>query len=263
MRVALGVEYDGSGYVGWQRQKTGRGVQALVEKAISSVANEAVKCVCAGRTDAGVHAAAQVVHFDTSAERSTRGWLLGVNTHLPGDININWAHLVDDEFHARFTAESRSYRYLILNRVTRSALYRQRAWWVYESLDENLMQQAANMLLGRHDFSAFRAAGCQASTPEREVMAFNLQRQGDWLALTITANAFLQHMVRNITGTLVAIGRGEQPPEWAGEVLHSRDRKKGGIAAPPYGLTLTGISYPERFGIPDSVDQRLVLWPNP
>ena len=237
-------------------------MQELVEKAISSVANESVECFCAGRTDSGVHASGQVIHFDTSAERSTRGWLLGVNSELPGDININWAQVVDDQFHARFSAESRSYRYLMLNRLARSALHRQRAWWIYESLDENQMQQAADMLLGRHDFSAFRAAGCQASTPEREVMAIKVQRQGDWLALTITANAFLQHMVRNITGTLVAIGSGEQPLEWAGEVLRSRDRKKGGIAAPPHGLTLTGVRYPERFGIPDTGDRQLVLWPN-
>ena len=237
-------------------------MQELVEKAISSVANESVECFCAGRTDSGVHASGQVIHFDTSAERSTRGWLLGVNSELPGDININWAQVVDDQFHARFSAESRSYRYLMLNRLARSALHRQRAWWIYESLDENQMQQAADMLLGRHDFSAFRATGCQASTPEREVMAIKVQRQGDWLALTITANAFLQHMVRNITGTLVAIGSGEQPLEWAGEVLRSRDRKKGGIAAPPHGLTLTGVRYPERFGIPDTGDRQLVLWPN-
>lgn len=261
MRVALGVEYDGSGYVGWQRQKTGTGVQALVEKAISAVADEPVECFCAGRTDAGVHASGQVIHFDTAAERSTRGWLLGVNSGLPSDININWAHIVHDEFHARFSAVSRSYRYLILNRPARSALHRQRAWWVYEPLDENLMQQAASTLLGRHDFSAFRAAGCQASTPERDVMAIDVRRRDDWIVFTITANAFLQHMVRNITGTLVAIGRGEQSTEWLGEVLRIRDRKEGGIAAPPHGLTLTAVSYPERFGIPDSGNGQLALWP--
>ncbi len=250
MRIALGIEYDGTAYNGWQRQKTGIGVQTLVEAAITTVADEPVASVCAGRTDTGVHASAQVVHFDSSADRSRSGWLLGVNANLPDDINVTWAAIVDDEFHARFSATSRSYRYLILNRRVRSALHRHRAWWVYESLDEQAMQQAADYLRGAHDFSAFRAASCQASTPNREISTLQVSRSGDWLALTVTANAFLQHMVRNIAGLLVAIGRGEKEPAWAKSVLESRDRTEGGVAAPAHGLTLIDVTYPERFGIP-------------
>ena len=250
MRVALGIEYDGTAYNGWQRQKTGSGVQILVEEAISGVADEPVAAICAGRTDTGVHATAQVVHFDSSAERSRRNWLLGVNTGLPDDINANWAALVDDKFHARFSATSRTYRYLILNRPVRSALHRHRAWWVYEALDEQAMQQAAEYLLGAHDFSAFRAAGCRASTPNREINYLQVSRSGDWLAITVTANAFLQHMVRNITGLLVAIGKGDEDPAWAKSVLQSCDRTEGGVAAPPHGLTLINVAYPEQFNIP-------------
>ena len=250
MRVALGIEYDGTAYVGWQRQRSGTGVQEVVEKAVAMVANEAVESFCAGRTDTGVHAAGQVVHFDTKASRSNRGWLLGINSNLPEDINATWAQVVHDEFHARFSALSRTYRYLILNRLARSALYSRRAWWVHESLDATQMQQAGESLLGTHDFSAFRAAGCQASTAVREVTNITVVRSGEWLILTVTANAFLQHMVRNIAGTLVAIGNGERPVAWMGEVLQSRDRNAAGITAPPHGLTLLGVDYPPHFGIP-------------
>jgi len=252
MRVALGIEYDGTGYVGWQRQKTGTGVQELVEQTLSKVADESVAVVCAGRTDTGVHATGQIIHFDTAAERTERGWLLGANSNLPDDINVTWAALVDDEFHARFSATLRTYRYLILNRDYRSALNRHRAWWVYEPLEESAMQQAATQLIGKHDFSAFRAAGCQASTPVREMRELSVERSGNWITITVKANAFLRHMVRNITGTLVAIGRGEQEPSWAKSVMDTRDRTKGGIAAPPHGLTLTGVEYPARFELPQN-----------
>lgn len=252
MRVALGIEYDGTAYVGWQRQKSGIGVQALVEQSLSQIANEPIAVVCAGRTDTGVHATGQVVHFDTVAERSERAWLLGANSNLPDDINVSWAAPVSDEFHARFSATRRSYRYLILNRPYRSALSRHRAWWVHEQLEEHAMQLAAAYLVGRHDFSAFRAAGCQASTPVRNVSELTVERQGCWIAITVSANAFLQHMVRNITGTLVAIGRGEQPPEWAQSILDNRDRAKGGIAAPPHGLTLVAVHYPDAFNVPQN-----------
>lgn len=254
MRVALGIEYDGTAYNGWQRQKTGIGIQALVEEAISSVADEPVEVVCAGRTDTGVHASAQVVHFDSSAERSSRGWLLGINSGLPDDINANWAVFVDGDFHARFSATSRSYRYLILNRLVRSALYRNRAWWVYEPLDEQAMLEASGHLLGKHDFSAFRAAGCQASTPIREILSLQVSRSGDWLTVTITANAFLQHMVRNITGLLATIGKGDKELTWAKSVLESRDRKEGAVAAPPHGLTLIDVEYPADYKIPKRTD---------
>lgn len=228
-------------------------MQQRLEEALARVANEAVDVVCAGRTDTGVHASGQVVHFDTSSERSRRGWLLGANSNLPDDINVAWVHRVDDAFHARFSATARSYRYRILNRLQRSALHRDRAWWVYQPLDAGAMHQAAQRLMGRHDFSAFRAAGCQASTPVREVMDIAVRREGDWLTLDVTANAFLQHMVRNITGTLTTIGLGEQAVRWAAEVLESKDRKAGGVAAPPHGLTLVSVDYPSSFGVPDAV----------
>lgn len=259
MRIALGVEYDGSAYVGWQRQTSGTGVQALVENALTTVANESIATICAGRTDAGVHASAQVVHFDTTAERAGRAWLLGVNAGLPDDINATWARQVNDGFHARFSATSRTYRYLIFNRPARSALNNRRAWWVHEKLDARPMQEAAGLLVGKHDFSAFRAAGCQASTPVREIEIMTLQRIGDWLQLHVTANAFLQHMVRNIAGTLVEIGKGARSAEWAGEVLACRDRRQSGMAAPPHGLTLIGVSYPAEFSIPDGTDSGLVI----
>ena len=253
VRVALGIEYDGTAYNGWQRQKTGTGVQALVEEAITGVADETIEVVCAGRTDTGVHASAQVVHFDCSAERTQRNWLLGVNTSLPGDINANWAVFVDDEFHARFSATCRTYRYLLLNRRVRSALQRNRAWWIREPLDEKAMHEAAKHLFGEHDFSAFRAAGCRAATPNRQIKSLQVIRNGDWLAVTITANAFLQHMVRNITGLLATIGKGDREPAWAKSVLESRDRTQGDVAAPPHGLTLIDVQYPERFGLPKNV----------
>jgi tRNA pseudouridine38-40 synthase len=250
MRIALGIEYDGTDYVGWQRQKSGIGVQERVEDAIRQVANHSTEVVCAGRTDAGVHAAGQVAHFDTSAERTMRGWLLGINSNLPDDINATWVQVVDDEFHARFTAEARSYRYLILNRLVRSALFRKRAWWVHEPLDVARMAEAGSFLLGEHDFSAFRAAGCQASTAIREVTHLTVERRGDWIVIDVTANAFLQHMVRNITGTLVAIGRGDEEPQWARDILAGADRTAAGAAAPPHGLTFMRVHYPESFGVP-------------
>ncbi len=250
MRIALGIEYDGTSYNGWQRQKNGIGVQQRLEEALSLVANETVEVHCAGRTDTGVHASGQVAHFDTQADRSERGWLLGANTNLPPDINVSWVRRVGDDFHARFSATARSYRYRILNRLQRSALHRHRAWWVHQPLDEQRMHEAAQQLLGEHDFSAFRAAGCQANSAAREVTRVAVTRRGDWLTLRITANAFLMHMVRNITGTLVAIGQGEQAVGWLAEVLESRDRTLGGITAPAQGLTLVGVEYPEAWGIP-------------
>ncbi len=252
MRIALGIEYDGTSYNGWQRQKSGLGVQQRLEEALSLVADEPIDVTCAGRTDTGVHASGQVVHLDTVAERSDRGWLLGANSNLPDDISVSWVRRVDDDFHARFSATGRSYRYRILNRLQRSALHRQRAWWVHQPLDETRMNEAAQRLVGEHDFSAFRAAGCQAGSATREVTHIGLTRDGDWITLQISANAFLMHMVRNITGTLAAIGQGEQPIEWVTEVLESGDRTVGGVTAPPQGLTLVAVEYPPRFGVPSS-----------
>lgn len=252
MRVAFGLEYDGANYVGWQRQKTGVGVQTLVEAAISKVANHPVQSVCAGRTDAGVHASAQVVHVETDVQRAARNWVLGINSNLPNDISVAWATHVNDEFHARFSAIARTYRYVILNQPVRSALANRRAWWVHEPLDESVMQTAAEQLLGRHDFSAYRAAGCQANTPIREIYDMSVTRHEGWISITVKANAYLQHMVRNITGVLVAIGTGAKRSSWAKKVLESRDRTAGGVAAPPHGLTLIAVEYPSQFGIPEN-----------
>nr|WP_330385154.1 tRNA pseudouridine(38-40) synthase TruA [Woeseia oceani] len=259
MRIAMGIEYDGTAYNGWQRQRTGLGVQELVEKALSKVANEAIETTCAGRTDTGVHATGQVVHFDTSAERESRGWLLGANSSLPNDVNVVWVQAVSDDFHARYTATGRRYRYLILNRLVRSSLFRHRAWWVYRPLDVARMSAAALQLIGEHDFSAFRAAGCQARTAVREVSSLRIHRHSDWLMIDIAANAFLQHMVRNISGLLVEIGTGDRDPAWATEVLESRDRTCGGVAAPAHGLSLVGVEYPAEFGLP--VPPTPVLFP--
>ena len=257
MRIAIGLEYDGTAYNGWQRQRTGHGVQACVEQALETVANHPVEVVCAGRTDTGVHASGQVAHFDTGSEREPRSWLLGANSNLPDDVNLTWTQAVNDEFHARYSAVSRSYRYLLLNRLQRSALFRHRAWWVHADLDAPRMHRAAQALVGEHDFSAFRAAGCQAKTPMRNIQSISVTRNSDWLAVEVTANAFLMHMVRNITGTLVAIGCGEEGEAWAGEILDSRDRTRAGVAAPPHGLTLTDVSYPAEFELPANPNLKL------
>ncbi|MGB5740588.1 MAG: tRNA pseudouridine(38-40) synthase TruA [Woeseia sp.] len=250
MRLAMGIEYDGTSYNGWQRQRVGHGVQAVLEKALTIVANEAIEVFCAGRTDTGVHATAQVVHFDTNAMRGERGWLLGANSNLPDDVNVCWVRPVPDTFHARYSANARSYRYLILNRLVRSSLLRHRAWWVHSPLNVQRMQQAAHLLLGEHDFSAFRAAGCQARSTVREITELTVERHAEWLTITVTANAFLQHMVRNISGLLVAVGAGDRPPVWAGEVLASLDRTQGGVTAPAHGLTLIDVSYPDSIELP-------------
>jgi tRNA pseudouridine38-40 synthase len=249
MRIAIGIEYDGTAYNGWQRQTSGVGIQERLEEALSRVADHPVDAVCAGRTDTGVHATGQVAHFDTTSDRTPRGWLLGTNSNLPEDICVSWVRPVVDDFHARYSATSRSYEYRILNRLQRSALHRHRAWWVHEPLDARRMAEAGRPLIGKHDFSAFRAAGCQSSTPVREITALSVVRDGDWLTISVTANAFLQHMVRNIVGTLAAIGRGDEAPGWAAEVLESRDRTRAGMAAPPQGLTLVAVTYPPGFGI--------------
>ena len=250
MRIAFGIEYDGAAYVGWQKQKSGLGVQTVVEKALSRVANEEVATTCAGRTDTGVHASCQVVHIDTTAERTVRNWILGTNSNLPDDVSVSWAKPVEPDFHARFSATSRSYRYLIHNRPIRSGLWHRSAWWVHESLDVALMHRAALSLRGKHDFSAFRAAGCQAKSPVREILDIGVREANAVIGISVTANAFLQHMVRNLTGVLVAIGKGQKDATWINEVLASRDREAGGIAAPPHGLTLVDVQYPAKFEIP-------------
>jgi tRNA pseudouridine38-40 synthase len=250
MRIALGLEYDGSHYQGWQRQSNAVSVQAAAEEAISRVADHAVQLVCAGRTDAGVHATAQVAHFDTTASRDSRAWILGSNSNLPPHVSVLWAREVDENFHARFKAEWRSYRYIILNRFTRPSLHGRYATWWHRPLDVERMQVAAQPLLGEHDFSAFRASECQAKTPVKTLHELKLMRSGDWIYMDVRANGFLHHMVRNIAGVLLLVGAAEQPLEWPRQVLESRKRELGGITAPPNGLYLTGVGYPRVFNIP-------------
>ena len=254
MRIALGLEYDGTDFVGWQKQRDGRSVQELLGLAIASVADHPIIVAGSGRTDAGVHALQQVAHFDSDADRDDRQWLLGINSNLPPDIAVQWVRRVDDGFDARRSAVWRRYRYLVLQRQVRSALVNRRTWWIRESLDCSAMTAAAVFWLGENDFSAFRAAGCQSSTPMRRLMDVSIAPRDGIIALEFRANAFLQHMVRNFVGVLVKIGSGAKPPDWAGQVLASLDRTQGGVAAPPQGLTLMEVGYPENLGLPVPVD---------
>lgn len=249
-RIALGLEYDGSAFAGWQWQKDLRNVQACVEEAVGKVAAEPVAVHCSGRTDAGVHALEQVAHFDTRAERPLRSWIMGVNSNLPDDVRVLWAREVAPDFHARFSAIARFYRYVILNRPMKSALSPNQVTWCFNPLDENRMQQAANHLIGHHDFSSFRAQGCQSKSPCRLMYFIQVRREEDRVIIEISANAFLHHMVRNIAGVLMEIGMGKKPPEWALELLQLRDRKQASVTAPSDGLYLGGVFYPPQFGLP-------------
>jgi tRNA pseudouridine38-40 synthase len=221
----------------------------VVEKALSKVANHQINSICAGRTDTGVHARSQVIHFDTITERDNYGWLAGVNSNLPPDINITWVKNVNNDFHARFSASKRKYSYKILNQKTRSSLSRNYFWWVYDELDVNQMQSGAKYLIGKHDFTSFRATSCQASSPIREIFDIQIQKNDEGLRITLTANAYLQRMVRNIVGALVQIGKQEKDAKWMHDVLKGRDRKLAGIAAPAHGLTLLAVKYPNEFDI--------------
>jgi tRNA pseudouridine38-40 synthase len=258
-RIALGVEYDGTDFAGWQIQNEQRTVQGCLTKAISLVANQAVKTVAAGRTDSGVHALHQVVHFDTDAIRDQRNWILGLNTNLPSDMNVVWAHPVDDSFSARFSAIKRAYRYVILNRVSRSSLSAHRMSWYFQRLDESLMQSAADLLVGHHDFSAFRAKDCQAKSPFKTIDAITVTRHDDCIAIDVIGQSFLHHMVRNIVGVLVPIGEGSRPVSWAQEVLESRNRAQGGVTSPPEGLYFVNVTYPEHYALP-TVSTFPVVW---
>jgi tRNA pseudouridine38-40 synthase len=253
-RIALGVEYDGGGYSGWQLQHHADTVQARLEAAVAQVAAAPVRVHCAGRTDAGVHALAQVVHFDTTAERSPRSWVLGCNSKLPDDIAVRWAQEVAPDFHARFSATGRHYRYLILCRPTRSALWRGRSVWTHKRLELAPMRTAGALLVGRHDFTSFRALACQAKSPVRTVRYLTLRGEGELIRLDIGADGFLHHMVRNIAGVLMAVGAGEAPVDWAAELLARRSRAEGGVTAPPQGLYLSAVDYPERFRLPTGDD---------
>jgi tRNA pseudouridine38-40 synthase len=253
-RVALCLSYNGSQYYGWQSQKNDLPtVQSHVERAASLVANEKISVVCAGRTDKSVHSSYQVVHFETSAIRDARSWVFGCNTHLPKDISVSWAGTVADAFHARFSATSRRYNYVIYNHPIRPANFATELTWCHDQLNVNKMHEAAQSLVGEHDFTSFRAMGCQAKSPIRHLEFVNVTRYGNVILLDIKGNAFLHHMVRNIAGVLMAIGAAKQKVGWCSDVLAAKDRTKASVTASPNGLFLTQVDYPEKFKIPKSV----------
>lgn len=249
-RLAIGLEYDGTPFCGWQHQQHARSIQTEVEAALSRVADAPVAVAAAGRTDAGVHALGQVAHFDTGVLREDRAWLLGANSLLPPEIAIGWVRRVDATFDARYSARARTYHYLILDRPARPALRRDRVLWVRGALDVAAMQAAAPALLGEHDFSAFRAAGCQARSPMRDLQKLEVRRDGPLVVVECRANAFLHHMVRNLMGALVAVGEGRHPPQWIAQVLTGRDRRHAPATFAPDGLYLDGAQYEERFAVP-------------
>ncbi|MFO7705796.1 MAG: tRNA pseudouridine(38-40) synthase TruA [Halopseudomonas sp.] len=251
-RVAACVEYRGTAYRGWQRQQAGvKSVQETVEKALGRVANHPVNLFCAGRTDAGVHASCQIIHFETNADRTAFNWVHGANANLPADISLAWAEIVPKDFHARFSAVARRYRYVIYNDPIRPAHLAHEVTWNYRPLDIERMRRAAQPLVGEHDFTSYRALACQAKSPIKRVHHLRLQQFGRFIVIDIRANAFLHHMVRNIAGLLMQIGCGEKPVNWAGEVLEARCRREGGLTAPAYGLYLVDVTYPERFNLPE------------
>ncbi len=250
MRIALGVEYDGKPYCGWQSQAEGLTVQDTVQAALSQIAGAPISVIAAGRTDTGVHALEQVIHFDTTVERPLTAWVRGANALLPDSIAVRWAHPVPDEFHARFSAHGRSYRYLLINRPVRSAIHAGKAGWFHAPLDIEAMQTAAQYLLGEHDFSAFRASQCQAKSPVKYLNNIDIYQEGEMLVFELSANAFLHHMVRNIVGCLVYVGKGKYPPQWLAEVLESRERRLAAPTFAPDGLYLRRISYEAKWGLP-------------
>lgn len=248
-RYVLGVEYDGSAYAGWQWQTGKATVQSEVDKALSKIADQAVTVVCAGRTDAGVHALEQVVHFDCQTPRDLRAWVMGGNSYLPDDIRITWAQHAVADFHARYSAIARCYRYVILNRPMKSALLRSQATWCYQPLDEQKMHLAAQALIGEHDFSSFRAQSCQSQSPNRLMHFIDVYRQEQKVIIDICANAFLHHMVRNIAGVLMEIGMGRKPVDWTLALLALKNRSLAAMTAPPHGLHLAAVYYPPHYGI--------------
>lgn len=251
-RVAAIVEYHGANFHGWQRQKhhPEPTIQAALEDALSRVANEPIAVVCAGRTDAGVHASTQVIHFDTHAQRRPHNWMMGVNTYLPDGIALRWISDVDDSFHARFGATSRRYRYLIFNKEIKQGLMHDQLTWCRFQLDENKMHEAAQALKGEHDFTSYRAKDCQAKSPVRTIQDISVRRYGDIVMIEVQANAFLYHMIRNIAGVLMPIGMERKPIEWCRELLAQRNRALGGVTAPSAGLYFVGVEYPEQYQIP-------------
>ena len=258
MRIALGVEYDGHDYYGWQSQPGLKTIQGTLENALSVVANEPVEIICAGRTDTGVHATGQVIHFDTRAKRHLDAWIFGTNTRLPPSISIRWSRHVDHSFHARFKAVARRYRYVIFNHPVRPALLNTRTSWHYYPLDIERMRTAASFLIGEQDFSSFRSSKCNSNSPMRNITDFTIQRRGDLVIFEIEANAFLHHMVRNIAGTLMKIGGGFKEVAWMQEVLQAKSRQAAAETAPPGGLYLTTVRYPEPYLFPLS-DQLFLI----
>jgi len=248
-RIALGIEYDGGAYAGWQRQPHARAVQGVLELALGRVAGHEVELTAAGRTDAGVHALLQVAHFDTVATRPERAWTFGGTAAAPDDVTILWAREVPEHFHARYSALSRTYVYRIVNRRLRPALDRARACWIRRPLDEAAMHRAAQRLLGERDFSSFRAAECQSSTAMRRLMQADVERHGEMVQIRVRANAFLHHMVRNIAGSLLLVGTRQREEVWIEDVLAARDRTQAGPTAPPQGLYFAGVEYPPGFAL--------------
>jgi tRNA pseudouridine38-40 synthase len=254
MRYALGIEYDGAEFFGWQRQSHAPSVQQSVEKSLAIVANHPVTVICAGRTDTGVHARGQVVHFDSPSKRSQRQWMLGINSNLPDAVRVLWVQAVDDSFHARFSAFSRSYRYSIVNRWVCPAIGFSYFSWCRHELDTVRMHKAAQLLMGKHDFSAFQSSGCSAQHAVREVSSIAVSRQGDIVNIDITANAFLYHMVRNIVGSLIPVGRGKKPIQWFADVLEGMDRKLAGVTADSQGLCFMGVRYDTKYNLPEKAE---------
>jgi len=260
VRYAACIEYDGSNFSGWQAQKHAvRTVQTEVETSLSRVANEPISVITAGRTDAGVHATHQVIHFDSDAQRDEFAWCRGTNRFLPKDVRLLWVCEISSDFHARFSALNRSYRFIIHNQSIQSALFRRHVTPEFKSLNIDQMATAGSFLIGQHNFSSFRAAGCQAQSPVRTVQHFKLSNNGPWIWFDIRANAFLQHMVRNIAGCLIEIGSGKHDPEWVAELLQVKDRTKGGVTASANGLYLVGVDYPSEFELP-SASQLVSYW---
>lgn len=250
MRIALGVEYDGSGFSGWQSQLDVPTVQDALQQALSGIAGQPISVIAAGRTDTGVHGIEQVVHFDSNVLRPLTAWVRGANALLPSGVAVLWAQEVSDEFHARFSAHGRRYRYLLLNRPVRSALCQGKVGWFHQPLALEPMQEAARFLLGEHDFSAFRAAECQAKSPVKTITQLDISRRGDLIIFEISAGAFLHHMVRNIVGSLVYVGKGKYPPEWIKQLLESRQRTLAAPTFAPDGLYLQRIQYDKKFALP-------------
>jgi tRNA pseudouridine38-40 synthase len=258
MRIALGIEYNGHGFYGWQTQQGLPTLQATLEEAVAKVANEPIHLFCAGRTDANVHATGQVVHFDTHAKRHIDAWLWGTNSYLPPSIVVRWARHVDYRFHARFTAISRRYRYVIYNHPIRPSILNTRVSWHYCPLDITPMQEAAHYLLGQQNFNSFRSSHCNSKTPIRTIKELTISRHGDLIVLEVEANGFLHHMVRNIAGSLMKVGSGLKKPEWIQEVIKAESRRAAAETAPPDGLYLTRVGYPEPYIFPLAEPQFLL-----